>query len=200
MMRAHRVAVVLLVLLTAGCAILEPRAKEDAPTRVNSSDISAGYALLYALVSKEQQSSLLSIIKKESPELKSLLENISETSKATAKELDTLSFASPPRIEGPSKHSLEVLPDLARASLLVARLAGRCLCRHGRIGRQEGRPERQCDDEPTDLLHHYSLLGKGGRSQGCLRLLLKVSRSITRTSRRCSRIRAQPSGPAQAPA
>src|SRR5580704_5411478 len=50
MMRAHRVAVVLLVLLTAGCAILEPRAKEDAPTRVNSSDISAGYALLYALV------------------------------------------------------------------------------------------------------------------------------------------------------
>jgi hypothetical protein len=96
MMRAHRVAVVLLVLLTAGCAILEPRAKEDAPTRVNSSDISAGYALLYALVSKEQQSSLLSIIKKESPELKSLLENITETSKATAKELDTLARISPP--------------------------------------------------------------------------------------------------------
>jgi hypothetical protein len=55
MMRARRVAVVLLVLLTAGCVILEPRPKEDAPTRVNVPDISAGYAHLYDLVSKEQQ-------------------------------------------------------------------------------------------------------------------------------------------------
>jgi hypothetical protein len=37
------------------------------------------------------RSSLLSIIKKESPELKSLLERISETSKATATELETFS-------------------------------------------------------------------------------------------------------------
>ena len=69
MMRARRVAVVLLVLLTAGCAILEPRAKEGAPTHVNVSEISEGYALLYDLVSKEKQSSLLSIVKNESPEL-----------------------------------------------------------------------------------------------------------------------------------
>ncbi len=89
-MRARRVAVVLLVLLTAGCAILQPRAKENAPTNVNASDISAGYALLYDLVSKEKQSSQLSIIKTMSPELKSLLERTSETSKATATELDTL--------------------------------------------------------------------------------------------------------------
>jgi hypothetical protein len=64
MMRARRVAVVLIVLLTAGCAIVESRAKEDAPTNVNVSEISAGYALLYDLVSKEKQSSLLTIIKR----------------------------------------------------------------------------------------------------------------------------------------
>ena len=80
----------------SGCAILEPRTKEDAPTNVNVSEISDGYALLYDLVSKEKQSSLLSIIKKESPELKSLLERISETSKATAKELETLTRINPP--------------------------------------------------------------------------------------------------------
>jgi hypothetical protein len=80
----------------AGCAILEPRAKESAPTQVNVSAISEGYALLYGLVSKEKQSSQLSIIKKESPELKSLLERISETSKATATELEILARLNPP--------------------------------------------------------------------------------------------------------
>src|ERR1700737_2436168 len=84
------------ILVLSGWAILEPRAKEDVPTNVNLSEISAGYALLYDLVSKEKQSSLLSIIKKESPELKSLLERISETSKATARELDTLARINPP--------------------------------------------------------------------------------------------------------
>jgi hypothetical protein len=53
----------------SACAILEPRAKED---------LSEGYALLYNLVPKEKQSSQLSIIKTISPELKSLLERISE--------------------------------------------------------------------------------------------------------------------------
>jgi hypothetical protein len=77
-------------------ANLEPRAKEVAPPAVTASDISAGYALLYDLVSKEKQSTLLSLIKKESPELKSLLERISETSKATAKELETLATIHPP--------------------------------------------------------------------------------------------------------
>ena len=80
----------------SGYAILEPRAKADAPPTVTASDMSAGYALLYELVSKEKQSTLLSLIKKESPELKSLLERISETSKATAKELETLATIHPP--------------------------------------------------------------------------------------------------------
>ncbi len=84
------------VWVLSGCAIFEPSAKEGAPTHVNASEISAGYALLYDLVSKEKQSSLLSIIKKESPELTSLLERISETSKATAKELETLAKLDPP--------------------------------------------------------------------------------------------------------
>jgi hypothetical protein len=44
--------------ILSGCAILEPRAKED---------LSEGYALLYDLVSKEKQSSQLSIIKTMSP-------------------------------------------------------------------------------------------------------------------------------------
>jgi hypothetical protein len=110
-MRARRVAVVLLVVLTAGCAILESRAKEDAPTNVNVSDISAGYALLYDLVSKEQQSSLLSIIKKESPELQSLLERISDTSKTTAKELDALA-----RITPPLNLKITHLPKIERAA------------------------------------------------------------------------------------
>jgi hypothetical protein len=80
----------------SGCAILEPDAKVDAPTNVKAFEMNEGYALLYDLVSKEKQSSLLSIIKKVSPELKSLLERISETSKATAKELETLAKINPP--------------------------------------------------------------------------------------------------------
>ena len=100
----------------SACATLEPRAKDETPTKVNVSEISAGYALLYDLVSKEKQSSLLSIMKKESPELKSLLERISETSKATAKELETLARLHPPlnlkathlpRIEQAARESID---------------------------------------------------------------------------------------------
>ena len=100
----------------SGCATVEPGAKERAPIKVNASEISDGYALLYDLVSKEKQSSLLSIIKKESPELKSLLERISDTSKATAKELDTLARIDPPlnlktthlpRIEQAARESID---------------------------------------------------------------------------------------------
>jgi len=91
----------------SACAILEPRAQED---------LSEGYALLYNLVSKEKQSSHLSIIKTISPELKSLLERISETSKVTAKELDTLARINPPlnlevshlpRIEQAARESID---------------------------------------------------------------------------------------------
>ena len=64
--------------------------------RKTASQLSEGYALLYELLSKEKQASMLSIIKKESPELKSLLERISQTSKSTAKELDTLATLEPP--------------------------------------------------------------------------------------------------------
>jgi hypothetical protein len=104
------------VWVLSGCAIFEPSAKEGAPTHVSASEISEGYALLYDLVSKEKQSSLLSIIKEESPELKSLLERISETSKATAKELDTLARINPPlnlkvthlpRIEQAARESID---------------------------------------------------------------------------------------------
>jgi hypothetical protein len=97
--------------LLSGCVSLEPRAEEGAPTKVNAAGISEGYALLYELVSKEKQSNLLSIIKKESPELKSLLERISETSKATAKELDTLA-----RIDPPLNLKVTHLPKLEQAA------------------------------------------------------------------------------------
>jgi hypothetical protein len=80
----------------SGCAILEPRAKNDAPTHVNISDRSAGYALLYDLASRQKHSNLLSLIKKESPDLKSLLERISKTSQATATELEALARINPP--------------------------------------------------------------------------------------------------------
>jgi hypothetical protein len=86
------------IFVLSGCATLEPdpRAKAGAPTHISASELSGGYALLYDLLSKEKQSNLLSIIKKESPELKSLLERISETSKAAAKELDALAKIDPP--------------------------------------------------------------------------------------------------------
>ena len=88
MRHTSRLAITLAVLgVLSGCAILEPRAKED---------LSEGYALLYDLASKEKQSSQLSIIKTMSPELKSLLERISETSKVTVKELETLARINPP--------------------------------------------------------------------------------------------------------
>jgi hypothetical protein len=118
----------------SGCAILEPRAKEGAPTEVNASEFSEGYALLYDLVSKEKQSSLLSIIKTMSPELKSLLERISETSKATAKELETLVRIDPtrnlkvthlPRIEQAARDSIdkETPIRLSRARAVRAQCA-----------------------------------------------------------------------------
>lgn len=100
----------------SACATLEPSATGGAPTKVNVSEFSEGYGLLYDLVSKEKQSSLLSIIKTTSPELKSLLERISETSKATAKELETLVKLDPtrnlkvtnlPRIEQATRDSID---------------------------------------------------------------------------------------------
>ena len=84
------------ILVLSGCATVDPHAKAGAPTHASASELSEGYALLYDLLSKEKQSSLLSIIKKESPELKSLLEKISDTSKAAAKELDALAKTDPP--------------------------------------------------------------------------------------------------------
>jgi len=91
----------------SACAPLESRAKED---------LSEGYALLYDLASKEKQASHLSLVKTISPELKSLLERISETSKVTAKELDTLASVDPPlnlkathlpRIERATRESID---------------------------------------------------------------------------------------------
>jgi hypothetical protein len=101
--------------VVAGCATLEPGAKEHVPTSVSISELSEGYSLLYDLVSKGKHSSLLSIIKKESPELKALLEKVSETSKATTKELDTLAKLNPsvtlkaphlPRVEQAARESI----------------------------------------------------------------------------------------------
>jgi len=100
----------------SGCAIFEPGAKKDPPTSVSVAELSQGYALLYDLASKEKRASLLSIIKKESPELKSLLERVSETSKTTAKELETLAKLDPPlnlkvthlpRIEEAARESID---------------------------------------------------------------------------------------------
>lgn len=91
----------------SACATLDSSAKED---------LSEGYALLYDLVAKEKQASQLSVIKTISPELKSLLERISETSKATAKELETLARVDPPlnlkatrlpRIERAARESID---------------------------------------------------------------------------------------------
>jgi hypothetical protein len=80
--------------IVSSCATPELGATEHATTSL--SELSEGYSLLYDLLSKEKHSSLLSIIKKESPELKSLLEKVSETSKATTKELDSLAKLNPP--------------------------------------------------------------------------------------------------------
>ena len=82
--------------LLSGCALLEPRAKNDAPSNVAVSERGAGYALLYDLAIQQKHSNLLSFIKKESPELKALLERISKTSQTTATELEALAKMSPP--------------------------------------------------------------------------------------------------------
>jgi hypothetical protein len=91
----------------SACATHESGAKED---------LSEGYALLYDLVSKEKQASQLALVKTISPELKSLLERISETSKVTARELETLARVDPPldlkathlpRIERAARESID---------------------------------------------------------------------------------------------
>jgi hypothetical protein len=89
--------------IMAGCAMLEPRAREDA--------LSPGYAILYELLAKERRSDWLSLIKKESPELKSLLERIADTSTATVKELDTLA-----RLDPPLNLKVTHLPRIERAA------------------------------------------------------------------------------------
>ena len=92
----------------SGCVTSESRGKEGAPTTVKVSELNEGYALLYDLLSKGKQSSLLSLIKKESPELKSLLERISKTSKATATELEALAEMNPPlALKAPNLPRLE---------------------------------------------------------------------------------------------
>ena len=100
----------------SGCVTSESRGKEGAPTTVKASELNEGYALLYDLLAKEKQSSLLSLIKKESPELKSLLERIAKTSKATATELEVLAEMNPPlalkatnlpRLEQTARESIE---------------------------------------------------------------------------------------------
>jgi hypothetical protein len=82
--------------VVSSCSTPELGAKEHATASVSLSELSEGYSLLYDLLSKEKHSSLLSIFKKESPELKGLLERVSETSKATTRELDTLAKLNPP--------------------------------------------------------------------------------------------------------
>jgi hypothetical protein len=86
----------------SACATLESRGKED---------LSEGYALLYDLVSKEKQASHLSLVKTISPELKSLLERLSETSKVTARELETLA-----RVDAPVNLKATHLPRIERAT------------------------------------------------------------------------------------
>jgi hypothetical protein len=113
---AFSVFVATIVVVLLGFGILESGAATDAATSLNVSELSAGYSLLYELVSKEKQASLVSIIKKESPGLKSLLERISDTSKATAKELETVARMKPPlnlkatrlpRIEQATRESIQ---------------------------------------------------------------------------------------------
>jgi hypothetical protein len=100
----------------SGYPLSDPGAREAAAADVTMSDVSAGYALLYEVASKQKRSNLLSFIKKEPPEVKALLGRISETSKATADELETLAKASPPldlkltqlpRIERATRDSIE---------------------------------------------------------------------------------------------
>jgi hypothetical protein len=97
MTHTSRISITLAAIwLLSGCALLEPRAKNDAPTNVNVSERSAGYALLYDLATQQGHSNLLSFLKKETPELKALLDRISKTSQATATELEALAKMSPP--------------------------------------------------------------------------------------------------------
>jgi hypothetical protein len=94
---ASRISItVATISLLSGCALLEPRAKNDAPTNVNVSERGAGYALLYDVATQQKHANLLSLIKRESPELKGLLERIAKASQATATELDILAKMNPP--------------------------------------------------------------------------------------------------------
>ncbi|MEO7677024.1 MAG: hypothetical protein ABIV39_09705 [Verrucomicrobiota bacterium] len=91
-----------LVLVQAGCAI--SRASFDAalPSRSANESFSPiahqaeGYALLYDLVSKEQNVSKLLIIKRDSPPLKAVIQKVARESKQIAKELEQLARQNPP--------------------------------------------------------------------------------------------------------
>ena len=112
MSRASRVAATFLAAgLLSGCALFDSGPKDAAPTSVTASDVNEGYALLYEVVAKQKQTNLLSYIKKETPELKALLERISETSKATASELEALAKGAPPL-----NLTLTQLPRMERAA------------------------------------------------------------------------------------
>lgn len=112
-----RLSIAIVTMWFLAWSVLSDSGAKAAPsTNVTASDLSAGYALLYEVASKQKRSNLLSLIKKETPEVKALLGRISETSKATADELETLAKASPPldlqltqlpRIERATRDSIE---------------------------------------------------------------------------------------------
>lgn len=64
--------------LLVGCALLGSNPTTD-PTREQQADPNSGYALLYSLVSVQKSSDKILIIRKVSPEVKALIEEISET-------------------------------------------------------------------------------------------------------------------------
>ncbi len=84
----------------SGCASIQPAKSEsnlslkESLTATNQQ--SEGYALLFALVSKEKNVSKLLIIKKDSPPLKAIIQKVARETKQIAGELATLARQNPP--------------------------------------------------------------------------------------------------------
>ncbi len=92
--RASVGVTMLVALLTMGCSTVGPRAPSEAPAK-DLDSVNVGYTLLYAIVSGQKHSDKAFIIKRVSPQMRSLVEEISRTAGAVDEELKRMAKADP---------------------------------------------------------------------------------------------------------
>jgi len=83
-----------LATLLAGCSILGPKPSQGTPTS-DPESVNVGYTLLYNIVATQKNSDKLLIIKRVSPEVRSVIQEVSKAAGAIDEELKQFAKADP---------------------------------------------------------------------------------------------------------